>query len=124
MEANRDYPARAIRRRSAENETSVNRSAYRPSPAVEAQIGLGHVRYRHPGHAVFSPYPVVGSGAGRGASRLDCVFHPGKKFDGAIAGVEDGFASIGDEHYRAPDDIDELVFVSVPMTLTGPGPRA
>jgi hypothetical protein len=43
---------------------------------------------------------------------------------GAIAGVEHGFASIGDERDRAPDDIDELVFVSVPMALTGPGPRA
>jgi hypothetical protein len=42
---------------------------------------------------------------------------------GAIAGVEDSFASIGDEHDRAPDDIDELVFVSVPMALTGPGAR-
>jgi len=26
--------------------------------------------------------------------------------------------------HRAPDDIDELVFVSVPMALTGPGARA
>jgi hypothetical protein len=31
---------------------------------------------------------------------------------GAIADVEHGFASIGDEHDRVPDDIDELVFVS------------
>ena len=43
---------------------------------------------------------------------------------GAIAGVEHGFASIGDEHDRAPDDIDELIFVSVPMALTGLGARA
>src|ERR1700730_13565145 len=43
---------------------------------------------------------------------------------GAIAGAEDGLASIGDEHDRAPDNIDELVFVSVPMALTGPGARA
>jgi hypothetical protein len=43
---------------------------------------------------------------------------------GAIAGVEYGFASIGDEHDRAPDDIDEFVFVSVPMALTGPGARS
>src|ERR1700730_13771568 len=43
---------------------------------------------------------------------------------GAIAGVEQGLASICDEHDRAPDDIDELVFVSVPMALTGPGARA
>jgi hypothetical protein len=43
---------------------------------------------------------------------------------GAIAGVEDNFTSIGDEHDRAPDDIDELVFVNVPMALTGPGARA
>src|SRR3984893_9888613 len=43
---------------------------------------------------------------------------------GAIAGAEDGLASIGDEHDRAPDNIDELVFVSVPMALTGPGTRA
>src|SRR6516162_11959511 len=43
---------------------------------------------------------------------------------GAIAGVEHGFASIGDEHDRAPDNIDELVFVGVPMALTGPGTRA
>src|SRR6516162_3081786 len=41
---------------------------------------------------------------------------------GAIAGVEHGFASIGDEHDRAPDNIDELVFVGVPMALTGPAP--
>ena len=40
---------------------------------------------------------------------------------GAIAGVEHGFAGIGDEHDRGPDDIDELVFVAVPMTLAGPG---
>jgi hypothetical protein len=39
---------------------------------------------------------------------------------GAIAGVEHGFASIGNEHDRVPDDIDELVFASVPMALTGP----
>ena len=42
---------------------------------------------------------------------------------GAIAGVEHGFTSIGDEHDGAPNDIDELVFVSVPMALTGPGAR-
>jgi hypothetical protein len=32
---------------------------------------------------------------------------------GTIAGVERGFVSIGDEHDRALDDIDKLVFVSV-----------
>ena len=42
---------------------------------------------------------------------------------GAIACVEYSFASIGDEHHRTPDDIHELVFVGVPMALTGPGAR-
>ena len=42
---------------------------------------------------------------------------------GTIAGVEHGFAGIGDEHDRAPDDINELVFVRMPMTLAGPGAR-
>jgi hypothetical protein len=41
---------------------------------------------------------------------------------GAIASVEHGIASIGDEHDRAPDDIDKLVLVSVPMALTGGAP--
>src|ERR1700739_2318149 len=43
---------------------------------------------------------------------------------GAIAGVEDSFTSIGDQHDRTSDDINKLVFVSVPMALTGPGARA
>jgi hypothetical protein len=38
---------------------------------------------------------------------------------GAIAGVEHDFAGIGNGHDRAPDDVDELVFVGVPMALTG-----
>ena len=42
---------------------------------------------------------------------------------GAIACVEYSFASISDEHHRTPDDIHELVFVGVPMALTGPGAR-
>ena len=37
---------------------------------------------------------------------------------GAITGIEDGFASIGDEHDRAPDDINKFIFVCVPMALT------
>src|SRR6516225_4147057 len=43
---------------------------------------------------------------------------------GAIAGIENGFASIGDEYDRSSQDENELVFVSVPMTLTGPNARA
>ena len=43
---------------------------------------------------------------------------------GAIAGVEHDFAGIGNEHDRAPNDVDEFVFVGVPMALTGPGARA
>ena len=42
---------------------------------------------------------------------------------GAIADVEQDFAGIGNEHDRAPNDVDELVFMGVPMALTGPGAR-
>jgi hypothetical protein len=39
----------------------------------------------------------------------------------AIAGVEDGLASVGDEHDRAAQDIDEFVNQSVPVALARPG---
>jgi hypothetical protein len=43
---------------------------------------------------------------------------------GAVAGVENGIAGVGDEHDRSSQHENELVFVSVPMALTGPGARA
>ena len=42
---------------------------------------------------------------------------------GAIASVEGGIAGVGDEDDRSSHDVNELVFVSVPMALTGPGAR-
>jgi len=43
---------------------------------------------------------------------------------GAIASVEDGIADVGDEHDRSFQDVNELVFESMPMALTRPGARA
>ena len=39
---------------------------------------------------------------------------------GAIASVEDGISSVGDEHDRSSQDVNELVFESMPMALTRP----
>jgi hypothetical protein len=33
---------------------------------------------------------------------------------GAIAGLEDGITTVGDEHNRAAQNVNELVFMSVP----------
>ena len=42
---------------------------------------------------------------------------------GAIASVENGITGVGDEHDRSSQHVNELVFESMPVALTGPGAR-
>ena len=72
-----------------------------------------------------TPGPDLKDHCGRLAAILQVVAVRFTGFEaGAIADVEQDFAGIGNEHDRAPNDVDELVFMGVPMALTGPGARA